>query len=202
VNTFTGLRNGCLIRLMVDCGCRQGEALSARARDIVWPRNEIVITGKTGTRSVKFSDETAAWLDRYARERNKWAREEVECLIVSERGQALGPNGLYSLFARLRRSVRIPRLHAHLLRHTWATNFRRFDCGDLLDLQERGGWADLGMVRRYAHIRPDSERQRERSPLDMLRAANTQAKVPNYRGKSDVQQRLNKLFTKRRRRVA
>jgi integrase len=44
--TFIGLRNGCLIRLLVDCGCRQGEALSARSRDIVWPRNEVVIYGQ------------------------------------------------------------------------------------------------------------------------------------------------------------
>jgi site-specific recombinase XerD len=95
-NTFNGLRTGCLMRLMVDCGCRQGEALSARARDIVWPRNEVVITGKTGTRSVKFSDETAAWLDRYVREREGWARDGVECLIINERGHPLGENGLYT----------------------------------------------------------------------------------------------------------
>ena len=122
----------------------------------------------------------------------------MECLIINERGYPLGENGLYSLFARVRRAIKVPRIHAHLLRHTWATNFRRFDCGDLLDRQERGGWADLTMVRRYAHIRPDSER----SPLDMLRAANTQSKAANYRTESGLQKRVGKLFTKRRRRAA
>ena len=54
---------------MVDCGCRLTEALTARTRDIAWPHNELVITGKTGTRSVKFSEETASWLELYDRER-------------------------------------------------------------------------------------------------------------------------------------
>lgn len=117
------------------------------------------------------------------RERQTWAHYGVECLIINERGYPLGENGQYSLFARVRRAVHMPCLHAHPLRHTWATNFRLFYCGDLLDLRERGGWANLSMVRRYAHIRPDSER----SPLDMFRAANTQPKTANYRTESGVQ---------------
>jgi integrase len=188
--TFVGLRNGAFIRLMVDCGCRLTEALTARTKDIVWPHNELVITGKTGTRAVKFSEETARWLELYERERQSVVQPGVATAIVSEDGTPLTENGAHSLFARLKRAMGTPRLHPHLLRHTWATNYRRFGCGDLLDLQQRGGWSDLAMVRRYAHIRPEAERQREQAPLDRMRTANTPEKAANPK----LQKKLSKLF--------
>jgi site-specific recombinase XerD len=82
--TFVGLRNGAFIRLMVDCGCRLTEALTARTKEILWPLNELVIIGKTGTRSVKFSEETAHWLELYEKERRNLADDLVETLIVTD----------------------------------------------------------------------------------------------------------------------
>jgi integrase len=196
--TFVGLRNGAFIRLMVDCGCRLSEALTARTKDILWPLNELVITGKTGTRSVKFSEETAHWLELYEKERRNPVLDSVETLIVTDEGVSLTENGAHSLFARLKRAIRVPRLHPHLLRHTWATNYRRFDCGDLLDLQQRGGWSDLAMVRRYAHIRREAERQREQAPLDRMRTANTPERAANQQ----LQKKLSKLFKKTKKRAA
>jgi site-specific recombinase XerD len=188
--SFVGLRDGAFIRLMVDCGCRLTEALTARTKDIAWPHNELVISGKTGTRSVKFSEETGRWLELYERERQNIVRPDVQTLIVTDDGSPLTESGAHSLFARLKRVSGNRRLHPHLLRHTWATNYRRFGCGDLLDLQQRGGWRDLAMVRRYAHIRPEAERQREQAPLDRMRASNTPERVANQH----LQTKLSKML--------
>src|SRR6266852_108732 len=84
--TVVGLRNGAIIRLMVDCGCRLTAALTARTKDILSPLNELVITGKTGTRSVKFSEETARWLELYENERRDLVLDSVETLIVTDEG--------------------------------------------------------------------------------------------------------------------
>src|SRR5260370_41085035 len=111
-------------------------------------------------------------------------------LIVTDEGSPLTESGAHSLFARLKRVSGTPRLHPHLLRHTWATNYRRFGCGDLLDLQQRGGWRDLAMVRRYAHIRPDAARQGEHAPWDRMRVANSTGRTPNPK----LQNRLSKML--------
>ena len=194
ITTFCGLRNGTLIRLMLDCGCRLGEALGALDTHIAWTRNEVEIVGKTGTRSVKFSEETASWLAAYRKARQRIVQDGIEELIVTDEGTPMTESGAHSMFIRLRAQAKIRRLHAHLLRHTWATNYRRFGCGDLLDLQERGGWVDLAMVRRDSKIRPEAERQMEQAPLDRMRAANSGFKVADYTSKKRMQNKLNKLF--------
>ena len=40
----------------------------------------------------------------------------------------------------------------HCLRHTWASRLAE-SSGDLLLLQQLGGWSSLSMVQRYAHLR-------------------------------------------------
>lgn len=47
----------------------------------------------------------------------------------------------------------VPRITAHIMRHSWATWF--YDqTKDLLQLQAHGGWRSLAMVQRYAHLAP------------------------------------------------
>lgn len=55
-----------------------------------------------------------------------------------------------------------------MCRHTWATNFRKYGSGDLLDLKQQGGWRDDKMLLRYSHQPPLSERRRGPSPMDAL----------------------------------
>ncbi len=61
---------------------------------------------------------------------------------------------------------------AHRARHTWATNFRRFHAGDLLDLQEEGGWSprSLAMLRKYSHAKTPEERGRVTPLAAMIRS--------------------------------
>lgn len=44
----------------------------------------------------------------------------------------------------------------------WATNFRRFRVGDLLDPQDEGGWSapSLSMLRKYSHAKTPEEHGR------------------------------------------
>jgi hypothetical protein len=65
----------------------------------------------------------------------------------------------------------IPDLCAHMLRHTWATNFHRSRSGSRLDLMAEGGWTTGRMVERYAKTRPFDERRRAPSPFTASREA-------------------------------
>jgi integrase len=51
--------------------------------------------------------------------------------------------------------ARVPkdeRVNIHTLRHTWASRLAE-SSGDLLLLQQLGGWSSLTLVQRYAHLR-------------------------------------------------
>jgi integrase len=76
--------------------------------------------------------------------------------------------GMGQIFRRIGRRSGLRQFSAHICRHTWATEYRRREAGDLYDLQAEGGWRDLGMVRRYAHQLPLAERRRGPSPMDAL----------------------------------
>jgi len=62
----------------------------------------------------------------------------------------------------------LPRLHAHLLRHTFATNYLVKEVGDPLRLQQILGHTSLEMVRHYVAMASVQTNLLERraSPMD------------------------------------
>jgi integrase/recombinase XerC/integrase/recombinase XerD len=66
-------------------------------------------------------------------------------------GKPLCSNAIKLLLKRWGKKAGVPRLHAHLCRHTYATNFLNYKCGDVFRLQQILGHSTLEMVRRYVH---------------------------------------------------
>jgi integrase len=60
--------------------------------------------------------------------------------------------------------------HAHLLRHTWATNWMKQPGADLLTLMRQGGWKRLQMVERYSHAIPVKHRSALPNPAPRRRS--------------------------------
>ncbi|MFC2020083.1 tyrosine-type recombinase/integrase [Chloroflexota bacterium] len=56
------------------------------------------------------------------------------------------------MLKRWGRKAGVPRIHAHLCRHTYATNFLNHDCGDVFRLQQILGHTTLEIVRKYVHF--------------------------------------------------
>jgi len=61
------------------------------------------------------------------------------------------PNAIKLLLKRWGKKAGIPRLHAHLCRHTYATDFLIYNCVDVFRLQQILGHTTLEMVRKYVH---------------------------------------------------
>jgi len=72
-------------------------------------------------------------------------------LFLTLEGRKLTPNAIKLLLKRWGKKAGVPRSHAHLCRHTFATDFLIYKCGDVFRLQQILGHTTLEMVRKYVH---------------------------------------------------
>ena len=185
----TGHRDRTIVMTLLVCGIRRGELCGLRLGDVDLRERRLHVraaTSKSGAaRDVTLHLEAAKELDVYI---NDVRRGEVDAdapLFTDASGNALTGNAVRKLFDRLKRSTGIDDLCAHMLRHTWATNYHRSASGSRFDLQTEGGWRTGRMVERYTKSRPFEERRRGPSPLTAFREA-TKGKRPE--GKRPTQQ--------------
>lgn len=168
-------RDYALLVLALDSGLRLGELCGLSVRDVDVREMVVTVRAETSksnrTREVRIGRTAGVALDRYVRD----YREESERLATGTDRLFLGLSGLPmttrgmgQIFSRIRRRSGVRGFKAHVCRHTWATNFRRRESGDLLDLKQQGGWHDDKMLQRYSHQLPLSERRRGPSPMDAL----------------------------------
>ena len=82
---------------------------------------------------------------------------------------AMSHEGVKTLLRRIGKAAGVPRLHAHLCRHTYATNFL-INGGNVLLLKQNLGHTTLAMVDRYVHLATSKAAilSRDYSPLDRL----------------------------------
>jgi site-specific recombinase XerD len=144
---FEARRDTALIRLLIDSGARVGEVVAMRVDS--WDRRSDVVelVGKTGTRVVPVSPSTGEALARYVRLRNRHPKEHLPALWLGARGR-LTAGGVTQMLYRRCDQAGIPRIHPHILRHTWAHEMKRAGAGEG-DLMSLGGWSTPAMVHRY-----------------------------------------------------
>jgi integrase/recombinase XerC/integrase/recombinase XerD len=90
-------------------------------------------------------------------------------VFLSASNGALTENSMKLMFARLAKRSGVPRLHAHLCRHTFATRFL-INGGDVFSLQQILGHSTLEMVRHYVNLASShvTIQHQKYSPLDRL----------------------------------
>jgi integrase/recombinase XerC/integrase/recombinase XerD len=91
-------------------------------------------------------------------------------LFLTLDGKPLKPNAVKLLINRWGKKAGVPRLHAHLCRHTFATNYLVHKCGDVFRLQQILGHTSLEMVRRYVHYASTQDLMNGKilSPIDQM----------------------------------
>jgi site-specific recombinase XerD len=91
-------------------------------------------------------------------------------LFLTIDGEPLSANAVKHMLKAWGKAAGVPRLHAHLCRHTFATNFLTSNCGDVFRLQQILGHTTLEMVRRYVHLASAQAmvKGRPASPLDRM----------------------------------
>jgi integrase/recombinase XerC/integrase/recombinase XerD len=174
-NTATGCRSAAIVCLFLDTGLRCAELIQARLPDLHLDDGWLKVMGKgQKERIVPFGNRSSRLLQRYInhyRPRNNG----TDTLFLNIVGEPLTETAIASLFRRIAKKANIPRLHIHLLRHTFATNYL-IGGGDSLTLQRILGHETLEMTRRYVDqvASQVTVLKSRHSPVDNLVARNTQ----------------------------
>lgn len=116
------LRDLIIFRLMLDCGCRSSEVRHLRRCDADLKNRILKIkdTKFNKSRLLPVPEVLFTLLQLYMAENPGTA---AGYLLESRTGEALTANSIKQFFGKLKNRSRIRRVHAHLLRHTFATSY-------------------------------------------------------------------------------
>jgi integrase len=143
-----------LFRFLVCTGCRVSEALGLAWEDVdLHGARAILYEGETKSgnrRIVTLPPAAVACLGALQRRDG--------CVFLTSRGLPYrdntgGGGQIKTTWKATLRRAELPAFTPHDLRHTWASWHYRLH-RDLLRLKVEGGWAQVRMVERYAHVMP------------------------------------------------
>jgi len=173
-NTDAGSRHYAILMLLLDSGLRCGEMRNFSLEDINIEGGYLKVMGKGNKeRIVPFGAATQKALMRYLFHfRHEPLNPTIKNCFLTLDGRPLTANSIKMMFQRIAKKSGVKRLHPHLCRHTFATNYL-VNGGDVFTLQQILGHTTLGMVGRYitlasAHI---TVQHRKYSPMDRLAIA-------------------------------
>ena len=170
--TALGSRNIALLMTFLDTASRLSEICNVHFYDVHLEEGYLKVTGKGNReRLIPIGASTQKVLWRYVIHfRPEPMGEQNDYLFLTLEGKRLQPNAVRLLLRRWGRNAGVPRLHAHLLRHTCATNFLLHHCGDVYRLKQILGHSTLQMVDKYVHYASveDTIKHRPSSPVDRM----------------------------------
>ncbi len=170
--TAIGCRNIAILITLLDTGLRISELCNLSFEDAHIEEGYLKVMGKgSKERIVPIGALSQKMFWRYIIHfRPEPLTGSEDFLFLSLDGNRLKANAVKLLFNRWGKKAGVPRLHAHLCRHTYATNFLLHHCGDVFRLQQILGHTSLEMVRRYVHYASTQSLMNGRtaSPMDHM----------------------------------
>lgn len=170
--TSIGCRNIAILVTLLDTGLRCSELSNLLFEDSHIEEGYLKVIGKgSKERVVPVGALTQKVIWRYVFHfRPQPLNGSHNYLFLTLDGQHLHTNAIKLLLKRWGKRAGVPRLHAHLCRHTYATNYLLHKCGDVFRLQHMLGHNSLEMVRRYVHYASSQAMMNDKtsSPVDQL----------------------------------
>jgi site-specific recombinase XerD len=148
---LTDRRDEAIIRLMIETGARAAEVIGLSVADVDLAKGLVTIRrGKGGKgRLVPIGPQTGLALDRYLRTARREGRISQALWVSAHRGKTFGYTGLDKALKSRAAAAGIEGMHAHLLRHTFATRWKAARGSDD-GLMAVAGWSSRAMIDRYA----------------------------------------------------
>ena len=150
----SGLRNKCVVRVMLDAGLRAGEIVALQ------PDHLDMKTCKLTVREGKGAKDRALWISFDLRDLiGEWLerRPASEWLFPTRNGTQLSTRYLRQMvttYAEKAEIAEVGKVSPHTMRHTFATDLYR-ETGNIRLVQKSLGHADLSTTMVYTHIVDD-----------------------------------------------
>jgi site-specific recombinase XerD len=151
--TALGSRNIAILVTLLATGLRLSELCNLQFGDAHVEEDYLKVLGKGNKeRLVPIGSLGRKILWRYIFHfRPQPLNEKHDYLFLSLDAKKLSPNAVKLLLKRWGKRTGVPRLHAHLCRHSYATNFLNYRCGDVFHLKQILGHSSLEMTNKYVH---------------------------------------------------
>ena len=157
-----------ILSTLYSTGLRHSEILSLNLGDVDFNFKQINLRkGKGGKpRTVLLTDECNEYLKSYLGDRSVTTADIYGIpLFTSDDGERLNYNKLSYMFSKLKKVI--PRIHPHLLRHTFAT-FLLETGSTIKEVQEQLGHKRIETTSRYVHV-VTTEMRRKHGKLPNIR---------------------------------
>lgn len=156
--TESGLRNLCIVHLMLDAGFRLGDVVALTFNNINFIGNYITTKGKGDKfRTVLLCPKLKKLLSHYLIKFRSYSPDQ-DYFVFVQIGTAdpINENVIKQLFARIKKNSGIDRVHPHLLRHTFATSYI-VGGGNLEFLRIMLGHSDYATTKLYLHLAQEAK---------------------------------------------
>jgi integrase/recombinase XerD len=165
----TGLRDRCVMELMLRCGLRVTETCELHLRDVDWRAGEIRLRSeitKGHREAVAYLDERATTLlERWKVVRRPYGSTGPHlfvCVRGQQRGQPLTRLGVYRMVSRRAAKAGIAHAYPHILRHTFATELLS-DGFNIAEVQKLMRHTDIRTTSIYLEVRDEQLREKVRA---------------------------------------
>lgn len=147
IDTALSPRDKVIFHLMLDAGLRCQEVCKLKKTDVDLQNRLIYVNDSKYNKSriVPMSGNLALLLREYSQEKNK------VFLLCSKTGGQMTTNLVKQVFQDAKKKTGIQRLHAHLLRHTFATSYM-VGGGSMEKLRIMLGHSDYAVTQGYLHL--------------------------------------------------
>lgn len=157
ISTALGQRDRLLLEMLYATGCRVGELVSIRIKDIDFGRKNILIVGKGNKeRYLNYGEYCEEALNNYLNNGyHELNRESNGFLFLNNNGGVLTERGVRFILDRIIKQTGINKsISPHMIRHSFATHLLNEGC-DLLTVQKLLGHESIKATQIYTHVTTD-----------------------------------------------
>ena len=156
-NTSLGQRDLLLLEMLYATGCRVGELVSIKVKDIDFNRRNILIVGKGNKeRYLNYGEYCEDILNKYLIDGYiSLNKNNSEYLFLNNNGGVLTERGVRFILDKIIKQTGINKnISPHMIRHSFATHLLNEGC-DLLTVQKLLGHESIKATQIYTHVTTD-----------------------------------------------